>query len=323
MQSVTIDHQAGTFSVAKIGGSATSSGTFTTLPNGDLKATVTAATDGTAIGSIAYIHEIANGALMFAATNTSAPSVDGSSNNGDFGMLTAVQQCPSASATFGINAITVAGPNFPSVASTHEAYTTGTATVGNGTLNFTGTSYTLAGTNLGTTPTQPYTCASGVFTDLSSGSVVYDPQGFVVVSSGPQQGTNPSQTGNFAFRAPAQPFDLPTLASKSYEGYSGEFITSGGTTTVTETPFAVTPGANGLTACPYVNFAASTIGTSGCLALTLSAQPSPGIITGTATGGTMNASFVAAVGQINGKYVITILASQAGGTAVNMALMQQ
>ena len=320
-QTVTIDHQAGTFTVNSGG---TSSGTFAPLPNGDLKATITAATSGAPIGSVAYIREIANGALMYVATGATTPNPGGDSpSNADFGMLTAAQQCPTANASFAINAIAIAGPNFPSVVSSHEAYTTGTATIANGTLNFAGTSYTLAGTNLGTTPTQPSTCANGVFTDSSSGSVVYDPQGFVVVNSGPNQGTNPSQYGNFAFRAPAQPFDLPTLASKSYEGYSAGFVPNGPSSTVNETPFFATPGANGLTACPYVNFEMNAVGTSGCLTLTFSAQPFPGIITGTATGGTNTASFVAVVGQVNGKYLITLLGSQSGGSAVNMGLMQQ
>ncbi|MBV8637996.1 MAG: hypothetical protein JO322_07895 [Candidatus Eremiobacteraeota bacterium] len=325
MQSVTIDHQAGTFQVATSSGASASSGTFTTLPNGDLKFTVTSATDGTTIGSIAYVHEMANGAAMFVATNTTTPNPDGSSNSADFGVMTAVQSCPTSNATFPVNVVDVAGPSFPANVSSREAYATGTATLTGAALSFAGTSYTLAGTSLGASSSQPATCANSVFTDPTGGSVVYDAQGLVVVSSAPSDGM-PVQTGNLGFRAPSQPYSLSALASQTYEMYSAGFITVNGITSKVEAPYVVTPGgASSLTGCPYVNFETNSAGTSGCTTITFNAQPSPGIVTGTATSGASTTPFVAAVGQINGKYVLVALSSPTSGSgaAVNLTLMQQ
>jgi hypothetical protein len=325
VQSVMIDHQAGTFQVSKPGLGVTSSGTYTTLPNGDLKGIITAATDSTTIGSIAYIRELANGALMFVATDSTTPNADGSSTNADFGAMTSVQPCPTSSESLSINAITIAGSAFPSQVSTHEAYAVGTGSVANGTLTFSGTSYSIAGSNLGATNASPGTCSNGVFTDPNAGTVVFDAQGFLVVASGPNQGQTSSQNGNFGFRAPSQPYNLATIASQSYEAYSGQFLPVNGTFVKAESPGTLTPaGANALKACPYVNFEANSVATTNCTTLTFTAQPFPGLITGTAVNSQLNATFVAAVGQINGKYMLVVLSADSSASqAVNLIFMQQ
>ncbi len=61
-----------------------------------LKATITAASHSTPIGAIAYIREIANGAVMFVSTDSTTPNPGGDSAHGDFRMMTAAQPCRSS-----------------------------------------------------------------------------------------------------------------------------------------------------------------------------------------------------------------------------------
>jgi hypothetical protein len=322
-QIVSIDHEANTFSTSNVDGSGASSGTFTTLPNGDLKATITASTNGTPIGAIAYVKENAGGAASYIATNSASPNADGSATGGDFGNLVALSPCLT-SGSFPINIVTVAGPSWSSAPASNQAYAYGTVTITSGELVASGNSFTISGTALSSSPSSPVSCQNGVWGGGANSSAMFDPQGAVVVADGTSNGSSPNQTGNLGFRAPSAPLSLSDIAAQSYEAFSGGSTTVSGSTVVYETPFSASPSGSGsLTACPYTNFEADTVSTANCSTVTLTSQPFPGLILGTATDSSGSSQFAAAAGQVNGKYVLYVFSVSTGGQPLNLTLMQR
>ena len=323
-QTIAIDHQHGTVVVTGLTGNAfTTNAHYTMLPNGDAKIVVTSSTDPSSVtGEVAYARELPGGALMFIATNSTTPNADGTSptTDADWGIASDFEPCPTSNFTFHYAGVEILGPTWTVANST--AYTTGTATVTGGTLAFTGTNFLVSGSANGSALGSTQTCSNGIYSGAGSGDVMAGSQGFVVTTSGNTgtQGNTNSNDGGGGF-VPAQSISLSALASASYEVFEGGQGTNGTMTVKHEAPYAASPGGvNALTVCPYVNFEANALATT-CGTATFTGQPASGLVSGTIVAPSGTYSFVGAVGQIDGKYVIVIASGSTSG-GINLVFMQ-
>lgn len=324
---VSIDHQHGTFFTTNLTTGLGANGTVTLLPNGFEKFVVTGATDSTPLNSVVYVRESPNGGAMFGAAGLS-PQANGSpsGSNADWGVATALESCPTGSGSTNANIVQIAGPTFPGSIATNAAFTNGVATLTSGSLSFSGTDYNYLGATIGPDSSPgSLTCTSGAFTATGQGVVAFDAQGLFVGANENPNAVTAVHNGAIGFRAPAQPYLLSDIASKTYDSIQGNTYAMSGIQLAYEEPGLATPsGGNIMNGCSYTNFESNVISTTNCVTITLSSEPLPGIVLGsitTPTSGT--SSFVASVGQVNGKYMISILAvNSTGGSAVNIALMQ-
>lgn len=322
---VAVDHQRNLITVSKVGGTTGMTGTLAPLPNGFDKITVTASTGGTPNGTVAYFREYPNGGGFFISKGLATNS-DGSSTQGDWGVATALQPCGSVTGTLAYNLLTIAGPAFSVAASTNEAYESGTATVTSTSLSATGTSYAFNGTNLGaSTNANGQTCAGGIFSSTTNDTGAFDSQGAIVAANGNVTLATAADVGHMGFFAPAQPYSLNALASVPYDGAIGGSSVSNGATSQSESPGVLMPaGGTTLNVCKYSDFENNIVDTTTCSPLTLTGQPFPGIVTGTMTISSGNGTFVAAVGHVDGKYMIEgIGVDSVSGQATNLVLLQQ
>ncbi|MGD0968478.1 MAG: hypothetical protein ABR949_09350 [Candidatus Aquilonibacter sp.] len=312
---VTVDHSGNTVTVANPVADVSFTGALTYLPNGDVKLVVTSSTDGnTAVGYVAYARELPGATLTFFATNSSSPPVTGAVTSGaDWGVGTELSPCPSAAASYNVSVAAIEGPEYQEGTNltTGDAYQSGTAAIsvssGSATLNFSGESYTINGTQVQAQTGTNAACSAGIFPGQSgengSGPLAYDAAG-VIVGANQNPGQPASLTEGFAgFSFPSgSTLNLSAITSGTYDGFIGGYNV--GETTVTDVaPINVSPGgANTLNACNYTNFEAGTVATSGCATITFGPPLSqPGAITCTFAG-SVPCLFV--VQQISGKYVI-------------------
>jgi hypothetical protein len=314
MSLVTVDHGANTVVVANPVSDSSFTGALTDLPNGDLKLVVTASSDPSMIGYVAYARELPGATIAFFATNTTAPPITGAvTTNADWGVGTELSACPSAAASYNVSVAAIEGPEYQvgGNLTTGDAYQSGTAAISlNGsaaTLNFSGESYTINGTQAQPQTGTTGTCSTGVFPggsgESGSGPVAYDSAGVIVgANQNPGQPTSLTEGfSGFSFQS-GSTLNLAAITSGTYDGFIGGYNV--GESTVTEaTPINVAPGgANTLNACNYSNFEAGTVATSGCTTITFGSPLSqPGAVTCT-FGGTVPCLFV--VSQVTGKYVI-------------------
>ncbi len=329
----TIDHSANTLAVANVSSETSLGGTFTYLPNGDVKILVTSSSEGqTAVGDIVYAREVPGVALVFFSTNTASPPAGGYVASGaDWGIGTELTPCPTAAASYQVAVASIEGPQYqvsPNF-NTAGAFQSGTATIslsgGSASLAFSGESYLIGG---GPAAQESQTgnngpCSGGIFAATSSsGQLAYDTQGvFVGANTDANQATG--VTNGFAgFTVPSgSTIDISALTSGTYDGFLGYYnvvptVVKGGSA------INVSPaGSNTMNWCVYTNFEAGTVGTgsSNCATATFSSQPQPGIILGSIVSGGDTLPAVFAVSQISGKYVIFGVESISG---VNFALFE-
>lgn len=321
---VTIDQQATTFIETNAAG-LTSTGTVQSLPSiGYDKLQVTGGTDTSSLGTIAYVKESPVGAAMYISGQS--PGTDGKILNGDAGAATGTFGSCAAAGSFPFVGVAIGGGAYNATSGT--SFTVGNATIsGSGAtaaLSFAGANYTLGGTLIKNASGTQSGCTNDFFGSASSGLVSVGLEGVVVVgnNSSTNQATS-NDVGTIGFYAPAQPYSLSSLASFSYDSISGAVAVVSGSIQSVEFPQFVTPaGSNSLLACPYTTFESGAVSTSNCTTIVLSGQPLPGIVTGTATNGGTTAPFVAAVGIVNGKYMISVIGANSPNQAVNFVMMQ-
>jgi hypothetical protein len=333
ISTAVIDHSANTLTVENLSNDTAISGTVSYLPNGDEKVSITSSSDsGTPVGSIVYLRELVGTAVSFFSTNTASPPANADLSSGiDFGVGTELGACPTAAASYNVGIAAIEGPQYSQTPTweTAAAYQTGTATVsissGNASLDFSGQSYPIV---TGGSPTSESgvagPCSGGIFAATtgatSSGQIAFDPQGVVVGATSGASATTGVTNGFAGFTVQSgSTINLATLTSYTYDGFeAGYNLVDGSFVKFGQPQNAAPAGSNAFNLCPYTAFEAGTVDTgSNCFTLTLTSQPSPGIVLGNLTPGGI--PVVLAVSQVSGKYVMFGVIS-VGGT--NIALFQ-
>ena len=316
MSLVTVDHSGNTVVVANPVAGVSFTGAMTDLPNGDIKLVVTSSTDeNTAVGYVAYARELPGATITFFATNTSSPPVTGAvATNADWGVGTELSPCPSAAASYNVSVAAIEGPEYQvgGNLTTGAAYQSGTAAISvsnsSATLNFTGESYTINGTQGSAQTGTNSGCSAGVFPGQSgengSGPTAYDAAGVIIgANQNPGQPTSLTEGfAGFSFQS-GSTLNPSAITSGTYDGFISGYNV-GETTTTAGAPINFAPGgSNTLNACSYTNFEAGTVATTGCETITFgSPLPQPGAITCTFGSGGAPCLFV--IQQVSGKYVI-------------------
>lgn len=286
----------------------TYSGSKSSLASGFLKLVVTMTTDpGLTPPATAYAVEFPNTALLVQPAGT-GPRVIVAASAGT---------CPTTAGRY--NWVTMPKATWTSA---DEGYGTADTTISAGVFNFNVQSFTLANATVASYSQPNWTCANGTFTNASSSfAFALAPSGIFVGDEGTAQG------GMIGVNAPAANVDLAAVIAQNYRGF--QFSTDTTTVASVTEPIGGEPG-TGANAGKIVGFCYTDVETGtrcpsamdGIISLT--AQPSPGLVTGTIDsggGGSRPITFV--ISQVGGRYVVFGVTVTGSGKPYNFMVIQQ
>lgn len=331
---LSIDHAADTFTVnttTGTGAAETLSGTIVPLANGDLQATVTnnGGSSGDPVGDVILLRELPNGVAIIEDSGTVAPASpwSGLSSTGGAALGVATPACATASGTFPIDLVSIAGSSFTAAGSSaSQALIVGGATLTPTTLVGSGTAYDINGNSQGTTASGTVTCSGGNVYVPPVGSttqptLAFNNLGVIIGANGNgSNNSNPQVIGEMGFANPVSA-NIAALSAASYDG----FVTSGnGGSNPTVQPATASMSATGLQLCSYTDVLNNVAATgTNCVTITFVSQPYPGVLYGSVSNGSV---VVVTVAPVSGKYaifgVVDASTSTTPGAAGNLVLFQ-
>ncbi len=309
----TLDFGTSSFTLTDSTGSAT--GSFTALPDGDLKFTITSTTDPTITsGQVGYLRMIPNAGFAIIVGQT-APDPTGLFTSGGIGLATIPAPCPSGSETLQADGIALASPSYVySGPLTQTAYATASlALTPTSFAPASGTQYTIGGTGTALSGTPLSGCTNGIF---GSTSTAYAAVGLLGLGAAPGSNSSSSSGSNsngvaFVVAPPANLVQTDVL-SRTYHGFMSNATPAG----QSAAPVLVTPASGGLQLCTYTTYESNQVNTSGCTVLSGFSQFAPGLFTatGSAPGGA-SSPWAFAVDDVDGNYVMIGVGIPSSGTA--------